>query len=125
MEESLALRREEGDPREITISLNNLGNLALLEGNLAQAQELLEEYLSLSQELGDRYITANALQTLGVVALAWNDAAAQSGLGVWGDRGCRINGGGSVFRGTPSAGSASPRGLRDTQAGDAGSAAAH
>lgn len=57
-----------GDVRREAIALNNLGALALSEGNYAVAQDLLTQALDLASRAGDGMIEGNTLNNLGKVA---------------------------------------------------------
>jgi predicted ATPase/DNA-binding XRE family transcriptional regulator len=72
-QESLALRREVGERWSLGSSLNNVGYLAAMEGNLPEAAAYFEEYLSLSRELGDTRSAALALYNLGDVTCMQGD----------------------------------------------------
>jgi tetratricopeptide (TPR) repeat protein len=73
LEESLALRRSQGNGRGIAIALNNLGLVACYQGDYARARMLLEESLTLRRSLGDRRGIANSLGNLGRVAAGLGD----------------------------------------------------
>lgn len=66
-EEGLVIRRELGDRRGIGTSLNNLGNVALDQGDFVEAHSRLDEALKLYREVGDRQYIATALNNLGNV----------------------------------------------------------
>jgi hypothetical protein len=67
--ESLALKREIGDMRGITYSLDGLGNVALEQGDYATGRSLHEENLALRRSLGDRAgIVASIAGLAGVLA---------------------------------------------------------
>ncbi|MDP9313911.1 MAG: tetratricopeptide repeat protein [Chloroflexota bacterium] len=72
-EESLVLRRDQGDTRGVAAALNSLGVAALDQGDYAAAQRLYEESLALKRELGDKHGIANSLNNLGMVASAQGD----------------------------------------------------
>ncbi|HSH83478.1 MAG TPA: tetratricopeptide repeat protein, partial [Herpetosiphonaceae bacterium] len=72
-EESLSLRREQGDTRGIAVELNSLGVVALDRGDYQRARALIEESLVLKRDLGDRRGMANSLNNLGIVASAQGD----------------------------------------------------
>jgi non-specific serine/threonine protein kinase len=78
--ESLALKRELGDPRGVAIALNNLGVVACDAGDYAAARPLFEESLALKRELGDRRGIALALNNLGNVARYSHDGPRASRL---------------------------------------------
>ncbi len=65
LERGLDLRRAEGDLAAVAASLQNLGNLALTEGDLARARDLFEESLALRRTLGNPTDLADALFSLG------------------------------------------------------------
>ncbi len=67
--ESLALCRELGDARGVALSLGNLGQIAVEQGDVERGIPLLEESLALLRELGDRERIARALHSLGTAAL--------------------------------------------------------
>ena len=69
-EESLAIRRELGDPRGIGVSLSNLGIVAYEQGDYSAARALQEESLAIFRELGDRRGIAASLNGLANVAFA-------------------------------------------------------
>jgi tetratricopeptide (TPR) repeat protein len=60
-EESLGLRRQLGDTREIANLLSNLGVIAQDRGDLDRAEILLEECLAVDRALGDRWGLAASL----------------------------------------------------------------
>ena len=62
------------------MSLNNLGNVALDQGDYPAARALLEESLAIRRELGDRWGIARALSNLGNVALNQGDYPAARAL---------------------------------------------
>lgn len=74
-EQSLALRRERGDPRSTALVLNNLGVVEQLRGNNTRAVELHEESLALFREMGDEPGVALSLLTLGSMAQLQGDLA--------------------------------------------------
>jgi tetratricopeptide (TPR) repeat protein len=70
-EESLRLRQELGNPREIAWSLELVGRAALAQGELAAARSLFEQMLAVGQsEFFDR---SRALCCLGTAALEQGD----------------------------------------------------
>ena len=73
--ESLALRRDLGDPRLVASTLNNLGVVAEYRGDFERARALHEESLSLARETGDRPGVAFSLLNLGTVADEMGDFA--------------------------------------------------
>jgi tetratricopeptide (TPR) repeat protein len=73
-EESLAIRRELGDPLPIAQSLNHLaGILRAADGDDRAARALLEESRSLAQEAGHAFLAAAASMSLGMLALDRGD----------------------------------------------------
>jgi tetratricopeptide (TPR) repeat protein len=72
-QESLALRRELGDERDLAASLNSLALAMQQVGDLAAAATLHEESLALRRTLGDRLGLADSLNNLGNVALEQGD----------------------------------------------------
>lgn len=74
-EESLAIRRERGDRRGISVQLNNLGTVAMDRGDYDGARALLEESLALKWELDDKAGAASTLGNLGIVAYQLGDYA--------------------------------------------------
>jgi tetratricopeptide (TPR) repeat protein len=79
-EESLVLRREQGDRWAIGVSLNNLGYLAAVEGDNERAREYFAECLDLSRALGDTRGIARSLQNLGEVLYMLGDVAGAHAL---------------------------------------------
>jgi non-specific serine/threonine protein kinase len=78
-EESLALLRELGDERGITVALRNLGNMAYAQGGYATARSHFEESLVRARKLRDEPIAAMVLSDLGNLARVQGDyAVAQS-----------------------------------------------
>ena len=65
-----------GDKRGIATSLNELGLVALYQGEYAAARQFLEQSLAIKRELGDDWLIANSLVNLGLVAGYENDYAA-------------------------------------------------
>jgi predicted ATPase/DNA-binding SARP family transcriptional activator len=72
-EQSLELRRQQGDQRGIASSLNSLGVLALDQGDYRRAAVLFEESIALKRELGDTLGIAGSLNNLGMVVSALED----------------------------------------------------
>jgi len=68
LEQSVALLREVGNKGWLISSLNQLGMVAWLEGDYAQAGRLFEEGLALCRELQERYHIPFLLNSLGDVA---------------------------------------------------------
>jgi non-specific serine/threonine protein kinase len=69
-EECLALQREIGDKRGVAITLINLGLLASKEGDLAGLRSCLAESLTLCSALGEKSLTAYALEGFAELAQA-------------------------------------------------------
>jgi hypothetical protein len=67
-EESLAMRRELGDPFGIAISLTNLGDVACAEADWVSARALYQEALPIWRELGGKLGIAFSLEGLAAVA---------------------------------------------------------
>ena len=65
--ESVALRRELGDPAGIATALNALGGVYHFRGNLDRARETFVESLQLKQGLGNENWIAVSLMNLGLV----------------------------------------------------------
>jgi tetratricopeptide (TPR) repeat protein len=74
LEESLALRRTLGEPRGLVTTLNNLGIIALLDGDLDTATGVFAEHLALAQQAGLVLHTSWALTGLGLAAAYQHDA---------------------------------------------------
>jgi predicted ATPase/Tfp pilus assembly protein PilF len=74
LEESLALRRTLGEPRGLVTTLNNLGVIALLDGDLDTAAGVFAEHLALAQKAGLVLHTSWALAGLGLAAAYQYDA---------------------------------------------------
>ena len=72
-EKSLRLFRELDDRPGIAFALNLLGVIALRRGELAKAEQLLNESLALRRELGDPWTIAQTLQNFAPIALRNND----------------------------------------------------
>jgi DNA-binding NarL/FixJ family response regulator len=79
-EQSLKLRRELGQARDVAASLNNLGIIAQLRGEYALAREYHEESLAVNRELGDHLGIANSLASLGNLANDQGDLVAAHAL---------------------------------------------
>jgi predicted ATPase/DNA-binding CsgD family transcriptional regulator len=73
-EQSLALRRELGEPRAIAMALGHLGNTALLAGDYARADAALREGLALARQIEDRWTIWFLLGIFGFVVLDQGDA---------------------------------------------------
>jgi len=72
-EHALALWRELGDARGMSVSLNTLGIVAKAEGDHVRASELLCEMLSLARQTGDDARAATALNNLAALAIDQGD----------------------------------------------------
>ncbi len=68
-EESLALRRAEGNRAGIADALDSLGNVAHRQGHAARAQECVAESLALRRAINDRAGVGRTLVNLGALAL--------------------------------------------------------
>jgi predicted ATPase/DNA-binding SARP family transcriptional activator len=79
-EESLALRRELGDPHAVAAALDQLGHIVNAQDDYERAQALFEESLALRREVGDRSGTAASLNALGYMALFYGDYARAEAL---------------------------------------------
>jgi tetratricopeptide (TPR) repeat protein len=92
-EESLALRRSNGDQRGIAQSLNNLGYILLTQGDDDRAvMNLFEESLDVSRAIGETSLAAYALANLGDLAFKRMDidrarALYKEALGMFHERG--------------------------------------
>ncbi len=64
---SLAIRRQIGDKWGVASSLNNLGNVAMDQGEYALARRYHSENLSLARELGNGPKISSALANLGIL----------------------------------------------------------
>src|SRR5207237_1106428 len=67
--QNLALHRELGRMDTVSVELGNLGAVAVLEGNLSEAEPLIRESLEIAYKRGDRYLAPYELIWLGRVAL--------------------------------------------------------
>ena len=72
-EESLAVRRELGDEKEIALALGNLGIIAYRQGDYEAARSLSEESLGMLRKLGDKRGVAADLNNLANVAFDQRD----------------------------------------------------
>ncbi len=72
-DESLAIFREEGDTFRIAEGLHFSANLAIEDGNILQAKQILTVALSLYEEVGDLEGIAYAHSRLGWIAVWLND----------------------------------------------------
>ena len=68
MEESVALRRELGDPPALATAIKNLGNVAYVREDYGTAARLFEESRALKESVGDIQGVAEATNNLGVLA---------------------------------------------------------
>jgi adenylate cyclase len=75
LQEGLLLARQAADFANTALALNNLGNVALAEGDYEEAKKQYEESLALRRQLGDRMGMADSLNNLGLVAMAQQDLA--------------------------------------------------
>jgi predicted ATPase/DNA-binding CsgD family transcriptional regulator len=73
--ESLALRRELGDPWGLAQSLDDLGTRQLADGDLDAAHTSYVEALEIARQTGDRRLTATELSGLASLAAAQGDVA--------------------------------------------------
>jgi predicted ATPase len=69
-EAALSRARADGDDTSVATILNNLGNTALDDRNLASARAYIEESASMNRRLGRHVSTAGNLLDLGFIALA-------------------------------------------------------
>jgi tetratricopeptide (TPR) repeat protein len=69
LEDSLQLRRQQGNEDEVASALQNMGNLALEQGDHAKAGANYRECLELRRKLGVKSDIAIALQNLGNLTL--------------------------------------------------------
>jgi predicted ATPase/class 3 adenylate cyclase len=67
LEASLRLFRELSDPRELAVTLNNLGAAVTRQADVEAAREYLEESLRLKRELGDLHGVAMSLSNLAML----------------------------------------------------------
>ncbi len=72
-QQSLALRREIGNPQDIAGSLNNLGIIHYQRGQLDKAKEYYQQCLALFKKSGNPHDIANALNNLGVIYYHWGE----------------------------------------------------
>lgn len=75
-EESVALCRELGEPRELCLALYRMGNVLYYKGNLKAAREDYEESLDLARGCGEVMLMHMAVWKLASVALARGDLSA-------------------------------------------------
>ncbi len=73
LQEALAVWRELGDKRNISLALNNLGTMAFKQGDLARAYEIYQEGLELKRSLGEPRGLAATLNNLGELLQAQGD----------------------------------------------------
>ena len=74
--ESLAISQR-GDRLGEANSLGNLGIIARLRGDLAEAERLNRESLAITREVGDRVGEANSLGNLGGIVFLRGDVEAE------------------------------------------------
>jgi predicted ATPase/DNA-binding XRE family transcriptional regulator len=67
-EEALVVLRESGGPWPTALTLGCLGNVVLEQGDIARAEDLLRESLTLSWDVDDRWIVGHTLASLAVAA---------------------------------------------------------
>ena len=79
-EQSLELRRELGDRRNIANALLNVGRTELLRGDEEHAREMLDQGLAVGREVGDTWSIAVGLGSLGRLALREGRRAEAVGL---------------------------------------------
>ncbi len=72
---SLELLEKEGRRQEMAVSYHQLGNIAFLERDFAEAKRCYWEVLKLKQEFNDRYGQASTYHQLGMVAQEERDFA--------------------------------------------------
>jgi hypothetical protein len=75
LSDALAIARQVGDPRHVSLTLNYFGLAALNLGQLAEAERACSESLTIGAGNRDRFQMSLALQSLGRVALARGDHA--------------------------------------------------
>ena len=73
--ESLALRRELGDPWGLAQSLDNLGAQQLADGDFAAAHTTYVAALEIARQTGDRRLIATELSGLASLAVAHGDVS--------------------------------------------------
>ncbi|MHA2232493.1 MAG: tetratricopeptide repeat protein, partial [Candidatus Hodarchaeales archaeon] len=66
-EQSLALRQEQGNKHDIAISLQNVGLVHLLKGEIAQGLEYHQQALKLFREVGNKYRLGWCLMNIGEI----------------------------------------------------------
>ena len=71
--EALALARPRGRVGDMIFPINNLGNIAIAEGDLATGQALTEEAIALARQIDDRGRLARILPNLGILAAQQHD----------------------------------------------------
>lgn len=67
-EKSLAIAQQEGDDRSAGVALNQLGTLAMIQGDLGEARGRHKEALDLFQRMGEDQMEAVVWHQLGMVA---------------------------------------------------------
>ena len=70
-EDSLALAREAGDTRLISLALRDVGARSYELGKRAQGKALLQESLALAQQTPDKKLLADVLSSLASVSSCW------------------------------------------------------
>ena len=73
IDRSLALYRELGDKRGVSLSLTMLGYVALTLGDYDRVKVLGQEGLNLAREVGDKWVSSFSLCLLGIVAMDRGD----------------------------------------------------
>jgi tetratricopeptide (TPR) repeat protein len=72
-QDSLALLRELGDPKDIAHALDGLGYVCWIRGEYQESKQHNEEMLTLSKEIGDQRGIAGSLGSLGIVTYGLRD----------------------------------------------------
>jgi predicted ATPase/DNA-binding SARP family transcriptional activator len=95
-EQSLVLKREDGDPRNIAAALNNLSIAVQRQGNYERSVALLEESLALKREIDDRTDLPHSLNNLGITVQHMGDldravALYEEAATLWRDLGDDLN----------------------------------
>jgi tetratricopeptide (TPR) repeat protein len=67
-EESLAYRRQLGDPFSIAVEVANIGDLAIEAGDLGDGSRRLAEALRIGADLGSAYLVLNLLPSIAAIA---------------------------------------------------------
>ena len=79
-DEGLAILRELGDQKELTVSLYRVGGIEMARGHHERAATLLEESGALARQRGDLLMVAEALRVRGHVAARRGDYGLATGL---------------------------------------------